>query len=239
MLNMQEVDRLLQKTILYAIGKTKEARLMLGVYNNFLNFKVFIRDINANGQLGKSKMAVYLPFNRQAIMAFIEQMKRVRNSKDEVSFTMESLSPVWENDKMTNETKPNGKISIVKKKKDDELLNYIVVENALSGKQIVFLVGPSPYVRLYKNGKELSRSEASNVWLDGYIKTLESVLELFPEVFADQITYNETDAGRTKSLPNNGSKKSVNQEETSNDNADTVDVSDSLDDIGSLDDLGI
>ena len=241
MLNMQQVDRLLQKTVLYAIGKTKEARFSLGVYNNFLNFKVFVRDIDPNGKLGKSKMAAYLPFNRQAILAFVEVMKKVRDAKEETALTMESLSPIWENDKMTNETKSNGKISVVKKKKDGELINYIVTESTLSSKRFVFQIAPSPYVKLYKDGKELPLSEASNIWMDGYIKTLESVLDLYPEVFIDQITFTDTEAGKTRTTPKTTSKSDTNtttpaSEETP---ADTTVVTEGLDDLGDLDDLGI
>jgi len=197
--------RLYSKATLYTMGKSKEARLLLNDYNGYLRFSVFVRDIgNPNA---KASLAANIPIRRDVIFMLLDELKSLKDKEDNYSFTAETYSPIWENDKPTNNMKPNGKVVIGKRKVENDSINYIAIIPAGGDKKFVFKFLPTPYVKLYRNGKILSDTEASEIWTKGWVKTVEGILDLYPDIFEEKTDLKELDKSTKPVTQNAKSEK--------------------------------
>lgn len=170
------------KTLLFNLGHDKEARLILDGWKNYLRFKVFIRPVDKNE---KSKVAATVPLNKNTLYLLVDEIRKLADKKEEYLFGAELLSPVWEDDKMTDNKEIAGYIYVGKKKdKNGDLINFISVKDKFE-RTYAFKFGPTPYVRLNKNGKPLAPEEESNLWAKSYSKLLESVGDSYAESYPD------------------------------------------------------
>jgi len=182
-------NKILSKVVLYATGKTKEARLRLSGYKNFFRWQVWIYDIDYSkgDKRDKPKLAANLPINRQTMEIIVDRLFAINDIKEETHTAIESYSSVWVNDKPTDEKKLNGRIYIGRKKDSDgNLINYIRVISGPDNKSFVFKLEPSPFVRILINGKEANPQEASELSTIGYARTLDKILGIFPELMDDE-----------------------------------------------------
>jgi len=191
---MLDKNKLYSKSTLYTIGKTKEARFVLSDYKGGLKLTVFEREINKDSKKrDKYKLGANLFIRREALYAFINEMKELPKKDLDHMFTITLHSPVWVDDKPTGDIKENGSISLVKKKVNDEVINYLIISDNKVGNKYIFKLLPTPYYTFSVNGSIVTDTIASEIFTKAYARTLESILDLVPEAYTEEANITELD----------------------------------------------
>jgi len=180
---MIDKNKLYSKTTLYAVGKTKEARFMLNDYKHALKLTVFERDLS--NKKAKAKLGCNLFIRRDTLYALLDMMKELPKQKEDYIFTVKLHTPVWVDDKPTGDMKESGSVSLVRKKKDEDIVNYLIISDNKVGSKYIFKLAPTPYYTFMVNNKVVSEEEASNIFVKAYAKTLESILNVVPEAWSE------------------------------------------------------
>lgn len=178
-------ENMLQKLTLVNVAGEKEARLRFSGFKNFLRLSVTIFD-NSNPK-SKPQYVGHIPINRTGLNLIVEELKRLNEREAGFTFGVVAYKPVWENNKMTNEKVPAGKILVGRKKTDEGIINFIGVIINVEGseKKFMFKLLPTPYLEILIDGKKADEETASKLWTEAYYKTLDQVLSNLPEVFED------------------------------------------------------
>ena len=219
---MLDKQKILSKVTLVSPGNSKEARLRLSGYKNFLRWQVFIVDLTGKE---KMRMALHIPMNRQAFYVLVNELENLNDKEAGYSFTIEVYSPLWDNktNQMTGEKALSGTVTVGRRQTDDGIINYILLTDAAREKKYAFKLSPTPFIKLYKNGKAMSDEDSSKVWTKAYVDTLKAVLDLFPEILDDE----DTPLGDGGNTYTKAASKNKSNKETKKDDVDL----DSFDDI--------
>ena len=178
MLTQDQLRTISNKTKLQVSNDVATAVFTLDVYNKFFRFKVFVVE---NSSASKPASAANIPLNRPAIELILNRLRDISKKDEEVEYKVESYSPVWVDNKMTEDKTLSGTIIVGKKKIEEAYICYITIINT-ENKKYTFKLLPSPYIRLYKNGVPLNDTEGSNLWAEAYASTLEKILTIAPDI---------------------------------------------------------
>lgn len=163
------------------LKENKFQMLTFGVYKNVL--RIYVRE--GSGVAGeKTKLLQNLPLMLMNARIFVEELKKLSTRESGYNFVMELYAPGWTNEKMDRSKKDlQGKIGMARAKSPDgDTTNLIYVVSNQNVKAVFPLI-PTPYIQFSVNGKKITDKEVlSNMWTDGYAKTLDDALSLFPEI---------------------------------------------------------
>jgi len=211
---MLDKNKLYSKSTLYAIGKTKEARFVLSDYKGGLKLTVFEREINKEtNKRDKYKLGANLFIRREAMYALINEMKELPKKDINYIFTITLHSPVWVDEKPTGDIKENGSISLIRKKVEEDIINYLVISDNKIGSKYIFKLLPTPYYTFSINGAIVTDTVASEIFTKAYAKTLESILDLVPEAYTEEANITKINEN-TKPLTTDVKKPDIKEETT-------------------------
>ena len=162
------------KIILFSIGSTQEARMLIQDYKGYPRVSVFVRD---KGTKNKAVSKINFAINKQGLYVIVNALEKMLYKRKETSTTIQMFSPVWVDDKQTNDIKEVGKLTVGKKEIDKQFITYFKVESNM-GLKFSFKVLPSPYVKIFKDDTLLQGEALSEVWAESYCTMLKGILDL-------------------------------------------------------------
>ena len=163
------------------LKENKFQMLTFGVYKNIL--RVYVRE--GSGVAGeKTKLLQNLPLMLMNARIFVNELKKLSKQDPGYNFVMELYAPGWKNDKMDRSKKDlQGKIGMARAKSPEGDITNLIYVVSNQNVKAVFPLMPTPYIEFSVNGKKITDKEKlSNIWTEGYAKTLEEALALFPEI---------------------------------------------------------
>jgi len=182
-------NKIFDKFVMYNIKGQKEARLTLDGWKNFLRFKILFKDKDNDDRF---KVILNMGVTRENMAILIKYLREIHKDEVGTERSIETFSPIWIDNKITDEKKSNGHIYVGKKEVDKDILYYIALSNAEAKKKIMFKLGPTPYTIIRKNGKVLTLKEQGEDAAIARADMLTDILSTFAEVLITDTEVNYT-----------------------------------------------
>ena len=190
---MLDKNNAYNKIILFSVGETKEARMLIQDWKGYPRVSVFTRSRNKKS---RAELKINFAINKHALYVIVNELEDLVKHKDEYSVTVDMFAPVWENDQQTNDIKKAGSLTLGKKEVDGDFINYITLESK-DGLKFSFKLLPSPYVKLLVNGTPLDNGQTSNKWTLAYAVMLKGILDLSLDAMDGDVSKDELTKSKT------------------------------------------
>jgi len=189
------------KAMLYSTNSTQDARMVISDYKGYPRLSVFVA---TKGSKGKSWSKVNFAINKIGLYFIVDELSSIMSKKEDYSVGIDMFSPVWENDKQTDDIKKAGRLTLGRKKIDNKFINYFTVESN-NDVRYSFKILPSPYVKITRNGTLLQGEDLSIAWTRSYRLMLKGILDLSLEAREGETSIAE--ATKSKIINSNVNKE--------------------------------
>lgn len=190
---MLDKNNAYNKIILFSVGETKEARMLIQDWKGYPRVSVFTR---GRDKKSRAELKVNFAINKQALYLIVNELRDIVKRKEEHSITVDMFSPIWENDQQTNDIKKAGSLTLGKKEVDGSFIIYITIESK-EGLKFSFKMLPSPYVKILVNGTPLDPHQTSNKWALAYACMLQGILNLYLDAMGGDVSKDELTKSKT------------------------------------------
>ena len=179
-------DKAFTRSLLYNVKEgdvKKELRFLIDGWKHSFRIKVFLREgVDKNSTF---KMLVNLYITTHNLEVIVNEIRDLKDKKPDYEFELDLFSPVWEDDKRTNDKVLTGSILVGKKIVNEKVVYYVGVKDA-NNKKYLFKLGCTPYCKLKINGKEVSPEEEGERYSKAYAESLNSIIIYMAELLPDK-----------------------------------------------------
>ena len=236
MVNSRDINKFLNKVILYREQNDTLLSLNFGVYNNTLRLYVRSTDLEKKN---KSKLLCNMSLQPEKARFLKELLKDIKElslentDKKEIEVKLYGIEWDSNNKPIPNSKKLLGSLAVGKlKNKNNEIVNYLAITN-MYGKKFIFPFLPTPYEEYYIDGKKIeNKTILSSIKIKSFTAIFSNILNFVPEIFPE--TEENLNNIKNRKFGNNNNSNYNNNNKSSKQSSEPVESSDSSDDIDDL-----